>query len=529
VKGAANSGIYVLEGMSRGQRIAVRRETVVAFLGTTPRGPVNIPVTIRSVNEYMVRFGSPGFPDKLCVLLTQFFDNGGTKAIVVRISLSERYGRISMSGPSGPLVLDAINPGPWESLRASIDYDHIPEAETDRFNLVIHRMTSPTVHIVEEQEIFSAVSVNPDHSNYLGHALLDSGLVRTHGLPPTERPTNTLRLGIDAAASYVYANTEWKPGERLTDYDLVGSNSEGTGLFALDLLPILDLVCMVPDDGCDIGPVGLFMAERYCRKRNAVLLMDPPSQWTSIDSVLSACREQAFSSPNVITYFPRIKVKAGQGKAQSTSALGAIAGGLAAEGAVDGLSGIRGRQRLTLRCRPGLEIELTDSECLVLARNGINALIPEKPGAIRMSGLVTFARNTELAADWSDLRKRRSAMFIVESIARGTRWAAFDENSTATWTEVRRQVELFLQELFEQGGLSGTTSKSSYFIVCDGETNRPDRSPAGDSGNSGARKFIFFVGFALQGSAFATFRFVHDAFECRVDELGWQPGVALAS
>jgi hypothetical protein len=529
VKDAASSGIFVLEGMSRGQRIAVRRETVVAFLGAAPRCPVNIPVAIQSINEYMTRFGSSGYPDQLRVSLTQFFENGGTKAIVVRISHGERYSRIELEGLSAPLLLDAINPGPLESLRASIDYDHIPDAETDRFNLVIHRMTSPTVHLVEEQEIYSAVSVNPEDANYLGHVLLSSGLVRLHGLMPVERPTNTLRLGVEAAASYVYADTEWKPTETLCDYDLVGSDSEGTGLFALDLLPILDVVCMVPDSGHEAGPVALFMAERYCRKRNALLVMDPPSQWVSVGSVLSSCREQGFFSPNVITYFPHIAKKCRPDAPACTSLIGAIAGAIAAEDAVDGISTARGRGEITLRCRLDVESPLSDADRVVLARNGVNALRAEKPGVITMSGLVTFAGDTGLAADWTNLRKRRSAMFIVESIARGTRWAAFDENSEVTWSEVRRQVESFLRELYERGALSGVTSKGSFYVVCDSESNRTGRIPAGSLGKIASRNFVFFVGFALQGSEFAAFRFVHDAFECREDQLSWQPGIALAS
>lgn len=515
--------------MSRGQRIAVRRETVVAFLGATPRGPVSIPVTIRSVNEYLARFGSPDYPDHLLFLLTEFFDSGGTKAIVVRVSHSSRYRRISLAGPSGPLILDAINPGPWESLRASIDYDHIPDADIDRFNLVIHRMTSPTVHIVEEQEIFSAVSVNPENSNFAGHALQNSVLVRPYGFLPAERPISTLHLGVDADASYVYADIEWEPSAALTDYDFVGSSSEGTGLFALDLIPTMDFVCMVPDDDRDIGPVALFMADRYCRKRNAILLMDPPLQWTSVEAVQTYCREQGFHSPNVVTYFPRLEENRQQGGASCTSALGVIAGRLAAEDAVDGTSAANREGPVIFRCPSGVEFGLSDSDCMILARNGINGLMPASPGHIQMSGLVTFARGAELAADWNDLRKRRSALFIVESIARGTRWAAFDENIEETWVEVCRQVEEFLRALYEEGALSGVTPKASGYIFCDSETNRPSRSIAKSSEKIESRSFTFYVGFSLQGAEAVAFRFIHNAFECRIDELGWQPGVAQAS
>ena len=53
----ANSGIYVLEGLSMGQPVPVRREPVVVFVGSSPRGPVGIPVKIQSVGEFKQRFG----------------------------------------------------------------------------------------------------------------------------------------------------------------------------------------------------------------------------------------------------------------------------------------------------------------------------------------------------------------------------------------------------------------------------------------------------------------------------------------
>ena len=136
----ANSGIYVLEGLSRGQPIPVRRATVVAFLGAAPRGPAGIPVKIKSLDEYKKRFGSANQPGRLQTLLNQFFDNGGSTAIVVRVCCSSRRNQILLPGPSGALALSATNPGPREYLRASIDYDGIPVGDRNRFNLVIHRL-----------------------------------------------------------------------------------------------------------------------------------------------------------------------------------------------------------------------------------------------------------------------------------------------------------------------------------------------------------------------------------------------------
>ena len=515
--------------MSRGQRIAVRRETVVAFLGPAPRGPVSIPVTVRNIDEYLKRFGAPDYSDPLLNLLTQFFRNGGTRAIVVRVSQTSRRSQVSVPGPSGSLILDAVNPGPQECLRASVDYDHIPDEEDTRFNLVIHRMTSRQVPIVEEQEIFHNVSASPDDSNFIIDALLDSSLVRSHGSPPSERPDSTLHLGVDAADAYIYSTLEWRHSEILTDYDLIGSRTEGTGIFSLDMLPIVDIVCMASGgEPGDIGPVALFAAERYCRKRNALLLLDPPPSWTSVDAVREACREREFSSPNVVIYFPRPVGTGDRGGASFSSAIGAIAGGLSAPDSIDGTLGSPDGTTLSIRGHFNLAADLSDEECRILARAGINSLQRVKPGNFRFSNFVTFTGGRFLAADWRALRKRRSALFIVDGIARGTRWAAFEENNQETWTEICNQTARFLKELCDEGTLTGLTAADACYVICDSETNHAGLR--GEEARAGfeSRAITFFVGFTLYDREPLAFRFVQDVFDCTVRDLGWRPGIALA-
>jgi hypothetical protein len=526
----AASGVITLEGFSRGQRIPVRRETVVAFLGPALRGPINIPVAVRGIDEFRKRFGSSDQSGDLRQILSQYFDNGGTKAIVIRVCQTSRRNRISLAGQAGPLMLEAVNPGPSEFLRASVDYDGIPEEEADRFNLVIHRLSSPSSFIVEQQEIFSGVSVSPEDPNFIGHLLLNSDLVRVRGQAPDERPESTLRLGDDASTSYVYADTGWQNSEAFTDYDLVGSVTEGTGIFALDRVPVIDLVCIYPgNQGVDIGPVALFAAERYCRSRNAMLLIDPPSQWNSVSAVQKSCREQPTFSPNVMTYFPcplaNDGVDDGVAGKSSLSALGAIAGRIAAEDTRNGIAGALQGRSVALRCRHRLPVSLTDAECAVLEKAGVNALRQTDPGQLALSGLVTFIQGAGIDTDWECLRKRRSALFIIDSIARGTRWAIFESNGPETWLEIGTQIEKFLMELFEAGALSGKTPREAGYVVCGRETNRK----AGDAAKAASTKLSFIVGFSLTDGEVLAFRFMHDSDECKVRKIVWQPGIALAS
>ena len=109
-------------------------------------------------------------------------------------------------------------------------------------------------------------------------------------------------------------------------------------------------------------------------------------------------------------------------------------------------------------------------------------------------------------------------MMTTGTISRSTRWVAAQKSGSDTWRAVTAQVEPL-------SGARAPTPVSSpvtpcggaFYVKCDQDTN------AGRTGLS------FVVGLALtRPGEFVAFRFDHDADECRVTELAWQPGLGLA-
>jgi hypothetical protein len=512
-----SSGIFVSESLSSGQPIPVRRDTVAAFLGPAPRGPVGIPVTIGGIDEYLQRFGVSGHDGPLLEVICQFFANGGKNATVVRVCSSARRHHIVFPGPSGALTLEAINPGPYELLRASIDYDGILPTDLDRFNLVIHRLTSRVRPIIERQEVYHGLSVDITDPDFIGHALLGSELVSIKEEIPEQRPDITFCDDIEIGTSYIYVDPEWAETDHLTDYDLIGCNTEGTGLFALDQIPSVDIVSLVTDEQ-DPGPVALFAAERYCRKQNAILLVDPPTHWQSVGSAIRLARKSDFMSPNVVSYFPRPI----NSKQQPASVIGALAGTLVSSDARAGVWGMHEDAQLQMRGRVQLPFDLNVEEQQALKRVGINSLRITNPSHLELSGLVTLNRGYGCAAEWDKLSQRRTALFILDNIARSTQWAAFQENNSETWSELRDQVRYFLYELFAEGALFGANAADAGYVICNQQTNS-DSTPVGESGIS------FVVGFMPRGQGMHSFRFHQLPVECRIQTLHIEDLVALAS
>ncbi len=511
------NGISVIEIPARGQAIPVSRESVAAFIGPAPRGPVNIPVAVRSLEEFLARFGVPGYLSRMEFLLYQYFENGGTLAVVVRVCRSGHRNRITLPGPQGDLLLDALNPGPLEYLRAAVDYEHVSAEEPWCFNLVIHRCRSPAQPLVEEQEIYSGVSVDAQAANFVGDALGRSALVRLAADAPAGRPTPTQEGRADVR--YVYSRATWQGDNTPTDYDLIGSREEATGLFALEQVPCVDFVCLVPGiSGAALGPVALFAADRYCQERHALLLLDPPESWAELRDVVRVQRERGFASPNAVSYFPGLESPPHAAPAGILSAAGAIAGRLSAAG-LD----LAGPQPLSLgRTRPSYVLD--EADVRQLAQLGVNALLrPESSAQVGLTGLVTMARSGGVATSWNSLRRRRITLFVLGSVSRYTRWAAFAAPGAPLWQDVCTQVRSFLGALQARGLLvAAAQGDDAFYVKCDLDTNGGTRQAPG--------RVVLVIGLALaRPGEFVAFEIVHDTAACTVSELGWQPGMALAS
>jgi phage tail sheath protein FI len=75
-----------------------------------------------------------------------------------------------------------------------------------------------------------------------------------------------------------------------------------------------------------------------------------------------------------------------------------------------------------------------------------------------------------MASEWKYIPVRRVALFIEESLFRGTQWVVFEPNDEPLWAQIRLNVGAFMHNLFRQGAFQGTTPKEAYLVKCDKET-----------------------------------------------------------
>ncbi|MDZ7644986.1 MAG: hypothetical protein U5K76_12710 [Woeseiaceae bacterium] len=467
----SGAGITVSEISPMDRAIAVMRNTTPAFIGRALRGPLNTPVLIESFTAFTRRFGGAWHRSTLGPAVDQFFAHGGQRLYVVRAANDARGAvlRLPAGSANNTLGLRALEPGSSERLRAAVDYDGI--VDDRHFNLVVQRL-SPESHVVIDQEIHARVSCDHRSPTWIGEALQGSSLVELIEPLPPVRPDATMGRYADATRGYVLPAERGTDGRDLCDYDLIGSAADNTGLFALDAIDDLDLVYLPPPAlDRDPGPAAILAAELYCRKRGAMLIMDPPASWSGAAAAAAALRHSGLTSANVLSYFPRLRRRE---DAAVEPAGGAIAGLLCKLDRADGPWGNLATRRYAFGWRLSPAVTVNDDERALLERAGLNAIAVGDDGRHCLYGGVTLGRGSQADPQFARLHLRRLCLAMGKAIESATRWAVFEQDRTAAATRVQAQVHEYMTAL----ATAGAFDPDRISVQCDAERNA--RGPKGE-------------------------------------------------
>jgi len=486
-------------------RLATAR---TAFVGRTLRGPVNRPVFIKSFAEFQHVFGGLWQPSLLGYAIEQFFENGGREAFIVRVVNGARSATLTLKAGDHTLNLQALRPGTREFLRASVDFDNIGGDQVAVFNLTIQRVRAQGTGQVEDQEIFHRVSALSSDERYFPRAIAHSALIRLVGEMPTRRPDRTLDPASGLATAYVNSNSDGDDGAPLTDYDLIGSSQDHAGIFALQQAEYFNFLCMPPlSRDKDVGPSALLVAARYCKQRSALLIVDPPSGWQTVDDALSGLRDWNFFNENALMYFPRVLAHDKlRGHFESFAPCGAVAGMLARfdESSPVWLSADREEEPIL---RPGFRpaCMVSEDRRIRLANLGVNTLQSVRSTARMNVRLRTLAGSNTANADWRYLGARRLALFILSSIEHGTRAGMAAGAAAEVSEKTAAQVRTFFEGLLEAGTFGPRRMEEAFFVICDERVNNSSALSRGEIqiviGFAASREHEFHCFRVLQSAA----------------------------
>jgi uncharacterized protein len=121
-----------------------------------------------------------------------------------------------------------------------------------------------------------------------------------------------------------------------------------------------------------------------------------------------------------------------------------------------------------------LTVKLTDDENGLVNPIGVNCLRSFPNLGRVVWGARTLRGSDQLSDDYKYVPVRRLALYIEESLYRGTQWVVFEPNDEPLWALIRLSVGAFMQRLFRQGAFQGASQREAYFVKCDSETTTQD-------------------------------------------------------
>ncbi len=568
-------GVYVEEVPSGVHTIVGVATSITAFLGRTQRGVANTGVTLTSFGDFERSFGPLDRDYPVSYAVADFFANGGSQAVVVRLfndagvaAAAEIVAAAKASNDPDPakvaeaakaaadaiaadgarsqdekdaatavakaatdaaaaagastdsvkaaavaaaagitdtgtatlsessLKLKAAGPGEWGNhLHVTVDKDNITDEVGRRyglqsggplFNLSVYvdptivdgKPTSPPAERIQNVSLFAGA----------GERRLDRVLARVSNLVASAVDGFVAAEGDAQGDDFPVAKDKdgvsldfggGQNSEPLTDAVYLGDEALKTGLHGLDDVDLFNILCIPPDVlGDDTSSAVYDGALKYCVARRAMLIVDPPSDWTNRVGLLSnpgaRLGEVNLTGPaarNAFLYYPRVTM--------SDPLLGGAVDTFPACGIIAGILARTDTQRGVWVAPAGLdaslgavapEVPLTDRENGILNPFAINCVRNFRVFGSVLWGARTLRGADQLADEYKYLPVRRTALFIEESLYRGTQWVVFQPNDEPLWALIRLNVGAFMNDLFRKGAFAGTKAQDAYFVHCDHTT-----------------------------------------------------------
>jgi hypothetical protein len=478
-------GVYV-EEIERGPKpIEGVATSTAAFLGATERGPSR-PRLVTNYSEYLRSFGGI-FADAAYVpyAVKAFFDNGGRRAYIARISganaaratatvagfsfratgVGTAYNRVwvridegTTKDGAGVPVGFRLRVWYWDKANPAVPYDRGAFQPGDALP-----GPEPTAN-----EVFDDLSLVPASSSFF--------LKRVNGTNPVAGGNSSFvefveGANVPAAVAGIAGSDRLDKGvddNALTVPDFEGVQqdpNERTGLAALALDRYRD-VAIVYAPAAEAAAVQAVITHcETSRFRFAVVdARADVAQSASLDP-----RTELRDSQYAAFYYPWIFVSDPRSGARTKMPPGGAVCGIYA--LTDNTTGVwKAPANEVVAGAIDVEYEVTTGAQEVLNPKGVNAIRRFPGRGIRVWGARTMSSDPL----WKYVNVRRLFIFLEASIYFSTQWVVFEPNDPRLWARVKQTITLFLRTQWREGALFGEKEEEAFSVAVGRETMTED-------------------------------------------------------
>ncbi len=520
-------GVYVEEYDNSPRSVEGVGTSTAGFVGFAEKGPTEgAPVFVPNFKSFTKQFG--GFLSEfthgeyryLANSVEQFFVNGGTRCFVSRVAPEDAT---AAKKTQGILTAEAVNVGKWgnriqislntvtkkklqliaksgqgyiaksvegfregdvvvfgdEYNKIATIYDKTVSFEKEFAEDVVDEAIIPkkvlfqvtmdmSIRYNDDVENYSELTVNIASPNYIGSKLTGSELVKltleqpqTIGNPVEqilgEGITSgffMLEGGLDGSMSKVNAATfigeDKGPGKRTGIQSFVENTTAS----------------MIAVPGVTIPEVIVALVSHCENLKSRFAVLDMPKDMYKTSDLIGY--RSMIDSSYAAMYHPWIQVfDRSSSRADFVPPSGAVMGIYSRTDINRGVHKAPANE--TVFCT-GLKTNYTAAEQDILNPEGIN-LIRAIPGqGIRVWGARTASSNSA----FKYVNVRRLFIYVEESIKASTNWVVFEPNDTSLWQRVNMTVSSFLDGMWRNGMLAGSSPSEGYFVEIGASTMSRD-------------------------------------------------------
>jgi len=462
-------GVYIEEIPSGVHTITGVATSIAAFVGWAPQGPVDSAQLVLSFPDFVRLYGGIDSRSLLGYAVSHFFANGGQQAYIIRLESGAASALLSLAATGGSLDLSGRNPGDWANSYGVLIKN---QSGSSRFRLqtVYNPTGAPTPIVVESFENLSLVAPDPS-GRFVVDILRQQSSIWSTAVSgaPTAFPAD---VTVPAMPT-----TPGTPGTVLTPASPAGAFETALlvasgGVNFLTHVDLFNLLC-VPGEA---DPTTVSTLEGFCRTHRAFMIVDSAESDTFTSLQTANGPNPNMTGANAINaafYFPWLEAPdpLNQGRTGTYPPCGFVSGIYARTDASRGVwKAPAGTTDGSVSGVSGVSIPLNDSENGVLNPAAVNCIRQIGVYGTLVWGARTLRGNDEIGSEWKYVPVRRLALYLEESLYRGTQWVVFEPNDEPLWAQIRLNVGAFMQNLFRQGAFQGTTPRQAYFVKCDSET-----------------------------------------------------------
>ena len=510
-------GVYVEEYDNSPRSIEGVGTSTAGFVGMAEKGPVSgIPQLVTSFKSFRQQFG--GFLSEfkygeyryLANSVEQFFNNGGTRCYVMRVAPQDA---LPASADKGVVKFIAANPGKWGDKiqvalttvkkvkmqlieKTQVGYkakktEGFREGDVVEFNGTFHKIkailddvvvfedkmpdsavdnsTVPKnfVYLVtfdlmvtagDDSETYTDMTLNNQSPAFIANRMKHSAIVKLE-VKDTEKALSPVEAILGkglTSGSFLLAGGSDGSIAKVKAGTFIGEDGGPGNRTGLQAFIENSTISMIAVPGVTDPEVVVALVAHCENLKNRFAVIDMPGDMYKTEDLIRY--RGLIDSTYAAMYHPWIQVlDRSTGNAGFIPPSGAIMGVYSRTDIARGVHKAPANE--TIFCT-GLKTNYNKDEQDILNPEGIN-LIRSFPGqGIRVWGARTASSNSA----FKYVNVRRLFIFVEESIKANTNWVVFEPNDQMLWQRVALTVSSFLDGLWRNGMLAGSTASESYFV-----------------------------------------------------------------